>query len=214
LKAGLVGEFGEESVGAVVGGPDGEIVAEGDAALGGFPEEFGVGMPGEFVDADIAAINGHSLGMGGEGEDTGFVVEFDDTDFDFIGEGGGLAVAIEARDAHVFLAVGDDGAGEIEELGEAVSQADVFNGAGIIFGDEKVITAGKVEAFADIFEGVAIGPADADGFFGEGHDLFAVAVKVVLGFDPGDLVGQEVFGEEGGVVEGDEGKDGGHGENL
>ena len=70
-----------------------------------------------------------------------------------------------------------------------------------VFGDEKIIATRKMEALADVFEGVAIGPADADGFFGEGHDLFALAVEVVLAFNPGDLVGHEVFGEESGAVE-------------
>src|SRR4051794_37405285 len=54
--AGFLGEFVEECVFAVVRGPDGEVVAEGDAALGGFPEQFGIGMLREFIEADVAAI--------------------------------------------------------------------------------------------------------------------------------------------------------------
>jgi len=201
VGTGLFGEFGEEGVGAVVGGPDGEVVTESDAALGGFPEEFGVGMFGEFIDADVAAVNGHGLGMRRESENARAIVKLDDADFDFVGEGGGMAVLIEAWDLEMFLAVRDDGAGEIEEFGETIGKADVFDGAGIIFGDEKIIASRKMEAFADVFESVAVGPADTDGFFGKGHDLFALAVEVVLTFDPGDLMGHEVSGEEGGAVE-------------
>ena len=62
--AGFLGELVEEGVLAVVSGPDGHVVSPGDAALGGFPEKFGVGMFGEFVESDIAAINGHGLRMG------------------------------------------------------------------------------------------------------------------------------------------------------
>src|SRR5256885_3691258 len=40
--------------------------------------------------------------------------------------------------------------------------------AGPIFGDEEVIAFLVAKAFADVFEAVAVGPADADGFFGEG----------------------------------------------
>src|SRR5438093_607345 len=79
---GLLGELVKEGVFAVVSGPDGDVVGPGDAALGGFPKELGVGMFGEFIQADVAAVNGHGAGVGGEGEDAGAVVEFDDADFD------------------------------------------------------------------------------------------------------------------------------------
>ena len=119
--AGFLGELVEEGVFAVVGGPDGEVEAPGDAALGGFPEEFGVGVFGELVEADVAAVNGHGLWVGGEGDDAGAVVELDDADFDIVGEAGGAAAGVEARDGEVFFAVGDDRAGEVEELGENVA---------------------------------------------------------------------------------------------
>ena len=70
LKACLLGELVEEGVVTFVRGPDGHVVAPGDAALRRLPEEFGVGMFGEFVEADIAAVNGHGLRVGGEGDDT------------------------------------------------------------------------------------------------------------------------------------------------
>ena len=60
----MLDEFVEEGVFAVVGGPDGHIAGPGDAALGGLPEEFRIGMFGKFVDADVAAMNGHGVGVG------------------------------------------------------------------------------------------------------------------------------------------------------
>ena len=168
--AGLLGELVEEGVFAVVGGPDGEVVVPGDAGLGGFPEEAGVGVFGEFVEADIAAVDGHGVGVGGEGDDAGAVVEFDEADFDFVGEAGGLAVGIEAGNFEGVFAVAEDGAGEVEEAGEVVAVLHVFESGGVVFGGEEVIAVFEAEAFADVFEGVGVGPADADGFFGESED--------------------------------------------
>jgi hypothetical protein len=150
-------------------------------------------MFGEFIEADVAAVNGHGLGIGGEGDDARAVVELDDADFDVIGEAGGAAMLVGPVDLEVFLAVADDGTGEIEDLGELVALADVFEGAGIIFGGEEVIAVFKPDAFADVFEGVGVGPADADGFFGQSNGLFALFVDGFLGLDPGDLMGHEVL---------------------
>ena len=61
---GLLDELIEESIFAVVRGPDGHVVTPGDSALGGLPEEFGIGMFGKFVDADVAAMDGHGVGVG------------------------------------------------------------------------------------------------------------------------------------------------------
>jgi len=211
MGAGLEGELVEEGIFAVVGGPDGEVVAPGDAALGGLPEELGIGVFGEFVEADIAAIDGHGLGVGGEGDDAGVVVEFDVTDFDFFGEGGGEAGWVEAVDFEVLLSVRDDGAGEIEEIGEGFGLGDVFEGAGVIFGGEEVIAFGVAEALANVFKGVGPGPADADGFFCQGDGWFATGMEVFLGLNPIELVGEQVFGKERGGVEAEEREDGGHG---
>ena len=79
-------ELVEEGVLAVVGGPDGHVVVPSDAALGGLPEEFGIGMFGKFVEADIAAVNGHGIRVGGESDNAGTVIKFDVADFDFFGE--------------------------------------------------------------------------------------------------------------------------------
>ena len=177
LESGLLGELVEEGVFAVVGGPDGQIVGPGDAALGGLPEEFGIGVFGEFVEADVAAINSHGVWIGGEGDDARAVVEFDVADFDFFGEGRTCCRRVEAIDFEVVFAVGDDGAGEIEEVGEFVATAHVFERAGIVFGDEKVVAICEAKAFANVFEAIAEGPADADGFFGEGEDLFLASWK-------------------------------------
>ena len=117
---------------------------------------------------------------------------------------------VRTVDLDVFLAVAGDGMGEIKDLGKGVTLADVFERAGIILGREKVIAVSEAEALADIFEGVGMGPADADGFFGEGKGLAALGVDVFFGFDPVDLVGHEVTGEDGGGVEVEGGEDGGH----
>ena len=108
------------------------------------------------------------------------------------------------------MAVGNDGAGKVEETGEIVAEAHVFEGGGIIFGGKEVITFGEAQAFADVFEGVGVGPANADGFFGEGEDLAFLGVERVLGLDPVDLIGEEETGEDGVGVDGGGGEDGGH----
>src|SRR6266850_497293 len=115
--AGLLGELVEESVVAFVGGPDGHVEAPSDAALGGLPEKFGIWMPGEFVEADIAAINGHGLWMSGEGNDAGAVIKFDVADFDFFGKAGRAAIGVGAVHFESVLTVRNDGFGEIEEFG-------------------------------------------------------------------------------------------------
>lgn len=184
-------EFVEESVLSIVGGPDGEVAAPGDAALGGFPQKARVIVFGKFIEADVAAINGHGLRMSGEGDDAGAVVEFDDAHFNFFGEAGGFAAFIEAFDFQIFFAVRDDAAGEIEDVGEFAAEAHVFEGAGIIFGGEEIIAVFEMETFADVFEGVGESPADADGFFGEDDGLLAAGVEGVFDGDPVELVGGE-----------------------
>ena len=57
-------EFVEKGVFAVVGGPDGHVEVPGDAGLGGLPEETGIGVLGEFVEANIAAVDGHGVWIG------------------------------------------------------------------------------------------------------------------------------------------------------
>lgn len=84
----MLGELVEEGVFAVVGGPDGDVAGPGDAGLDGLPQEFGVGVFGEFIEAHIAAIDGHGIGIGGKGDNTRAVLEFDVTDFNFFGERG------------------------------------------------------------------------------------------------------------------------------
>ena len=139
--------------------------------------------------------------MGRESEDARAVVEFDDAHFDFISEGAGVAVFVGARDFVELLAVTDDGAGEIKDFGELIALANIFECAGIIFGGEEVIAIFEPEPFANVFKGVGIGPADANGFFGESDDLFAVVVDRFFGLDPGELVRHEEFLEFGVGVE-------------
>ena len=194
-SASFLGELVEEGVLAIVGRPDGKIMAQGDAALGSFPKEFCIGMFGEFVEADIAAVNGHGLGVGGESDDPGAVVEFDHAGFDLLDDTGGMAMLIKLIDGQILWAVAEDAAGELENFGELVALIDVFERAGIIFGGKEIIPIFEPEPFADVFESVGIGPADADGFFGQSHGLFALLVNGFFGLDPGDLVRHEMFGE-------------------
>jgi hypothetical protein len=45
----VLGELVKKGVFAVVRGPDGKILTEGNAALGGLPQEPGIRVLGEFV---------------------------------------------------------------------------------------------------------------------------------------------------------------------
>ncbi len=209
--AGLLGEFVEEGVFSVVGEPDSEVAGPRDAGLGGLPEEFRIGVFGKFVEPDVAAIDRHGVGIGGESYDAGAVLEFDVADFDFYSERSGVAFGIEGFDFDDVFPVAENGAGVTKHIGEVVNLVHVFERAGPVFRHEEVVAILKAEAFADIFETVAKGPADTDGFFGEGKDLFFCFVERVFGLDPADLVVGEVIGQEGGGVDFGKRKDGGHG---
>jgi hypothetical protein len=74
-------------------------------------------------------------------------------------------------------------------VGEPEDLAHVFEGTGVIFGGEEVVAIFELEAFANVFEGVSHGPADADGLLGEGEGLFALGVNGALGLYPRELVG-------------------------
>ena len=104
-------------------------------------------------------------------------------------------MVVEARDFEVFFAVRDDAAGDVEDFSEFFALAHVFEGAGVVFGGEKVIAVFVVESFANVFEGVGVGPADADGFFCEDDGLFALGVEVFFGEDPEELIGGEEAGQ-------------------
>jgi hypothetical protein len=170
----------------------------------------GVGVFGEFIEANITGIDGHGLGVGREGEDAGAIVKFDDAHFDFVGEAGGAAMIVKARDFVKLFAVRKDGAGEVKEFGDFAAEAHIFEGAGIIFGGEKIIALFEAETFADVFEGIGEGPTDTDGFFGEGESPLALGVDGVFSPNPVDLVWHEEVGEDGGVVNADAGEDGAH----
>ena len=94
-----------------------------------------------------------------------------------------------------------DGTREVENFGELVALADIFESTLIIFGGEEIIPVFEPEPFADVFEGVGVGPADADGLFGQGDSLFSLFVDGFFGLNPGDLVRQEVFGKAGVGIE-------------
>ena len=91
----------------------------------------------------------------------------------------------------------DDGTGEIEYICELVALDHVLEGAGIVFGRKQVVAVFEPKAFADVFEGVGVGPTDTDGFFSERDGLPALIVDGFFGLNPGDLVREEVFGEAG-----------------
>ena len=227
----MLGELVEEGVVTFVRGPDGHVVAPDDAALRGLPEEFGVWMFGEFIEADITAVDGHRLRVCGEGDDARAVVEFDVADFDFLSNRtargatrtgqnarptGATRTGRPTRTGHleIIFAVGDDGAGEVENVDEFFGDAHVFEGAGVVFGSKEVIAVGEFETFADVFESIGVGPTDAHRFFREGKGLFPGGVEFVLGQNPGHLVREEAFVEGSVGVNGDEWEDGGHTNSL
>src|SRR5690349_888635 len=96
-------------------------------------------MFSEFVEADVASMNGHGARVGGESNNARAIVELDKADLYFICEAGWFAIGIETRNGKVIFTVRDDGTGEIEQLGEAVTQAHEFDRGGVIFGGEEVI---------------------------------------------------------------------------
>jgi hypothetical protein len=165
---------------------------------------------GEFVEADITAIDGHGLRVGGKSADGRTVVELNEADFDFIGKASRAAVVFETRDFHEIFAVSDDGAGVIVEFSEFVTEADVIEGAGIIFGCEKVIAFLETETFADVFKGIGVGPANTDGLFCQGEGLEALSVDGVFSLDPVDLMGHEAFCEHGVGIDFEGRKNGAH----
>ena len=159
---GFLDEFIEEGVLAVVSGPDSEVAAPGDPALGSFPKKAGIGMLGKLVETDITSVNGHGLGIGRESDDARTVIEFDHADSDFIGKGSETAIGVEARDFEIILAVFKNGPSKVEKTGEAFAEPYVLEGGWKIPGGKEVIALFEAEAFADIFEGVGERPADAD----------------------------------------------------
>ncbi len=130
-----------------------------------------------------------------EGDDAGAVVELHEANRRFVHETGGLARCVEPRHFDAFFSVRNDRAGEVVEFGKLVRLAHVFQRALVILGREEVIAFLEPEALADVLEGIGVGPADPDRFFGEGKGLQVAGVDGVFGFDPVDLVWQEKPGE-------------------
>ncbi len=187
-STGFAGELVKERVFAIMSGPDREVTAPGNATLSGFPEEPSIIMFGELVEPDVAAINGHGLRMGGEGDDAGAVVEFDDTHFNFIGKAAGFALSIEAGDFKIFLPMRDDAFGEIENFGLHFAETHVFERTRIVLGGEEIIAVFVAKAFTDVFETIGMSPADTHGFFGQDDGLFTTGMQRVFAVDPTDLV--------------------------
>ena len=90
---------------------------------------------------------------------------------------------------------------EVEDLGEAIALLNVLEGALIVFRREQVIPLPEPEPFADILERVGVGPADADGFLGEGNHAFALIMKRGFRLNPLDLVRCEVLCEQAAGIE-------------
>ena len=88
-----------------------------------------------------------------------------------------------------------DGACEVEQFGETMGETHELQGAGMIFGCKQVIAVFELQSFADIFEGVAIGPADADGFFGQSHNAKSASAQGFLVENPAHLIRSEETGE-------------------
>src|SRR5439155_22921340 len=130
-----------------------------------------------------------------EGGDARGVLEFYVADLDFLSGAGGLGVGVQSGHLEIVLAVGDDGPGEVVNLAELVRQANILYGAWIIFGGEEVVAVFEAESFAKVFEGIGVGPADADGFLGERKGLFVLRVDLILGENPVYLMWHEVLRE-------------------
>jgi hypothetical protein len=58
----LLGETVEKGVITLVRGPDRKVEGPGHATLGSLPEEFGIRVLGEFIEADIPGINAMACG--------------------------------------------------------------------------------------------------------------------------------------------------------
>ena len=72
---------------------------------------------------------------------------------------------IELVDGHILFTVGEDGAGEVKDFSETVALADILERARIIFSGEEVVAVFEPETLANVFEGVGVRPADANGIF-------------------------------------------------
>jgi len=96
--------------------------------------------------------------------------------------------------------VGNDAAGGVEHFSKLFADAHVFEGAWIVFCGEEVVAIFEEEPLTNIFVGVGVGPANADGFFGQDYGLFILSVEVVFSEDPDELVWSEEAGEEGVAV--------------
>ena len=108
--------------------------------------------------------------------------------------------------------MGDNGFCEIADVSEFFCDAHVFECAGVIFGGEEVIAIFEAQSFADIFEGVGVGPADANRFFSEGEDWLFACVERVFCVNPRDLIREEVCADERFGVDVDERIYGAHGD--
>ena len=166
LGGGFAAEGVEERVGSVVGRPESEIEAPGNAAGGGGPEFFRAGVESEFIEADVTTVSAQSMRVGAEGNDAGTVIEFDVADFEVFGEAGVSSIFVNWH-FPILDAVREDAFGVVEQLAELVAGADVFDGGRLVFAGEEIIAARMAKTFANVFKSVSKAPADADVFFSE-----------------------------------------------
>jgi len=100
IKTGIFGLFDgeddlvEEGGGAAMGGDDGELAAPHGDGLGDTVEQALIGVEGEFVEGDVAALAGEGVGIGGKGIDTPTIGELEDV-------GGDIGVAVEEDIAEI-----------------------------------------------------------------------------------------------------------------
>jgi len=109
-----LGKLVEQSVFTIMGRPNGQVVIPGDPALGGLPEQPGIGVLGEFIEADVAAIDRHGLGICGEGDDARSRCRIDYANFDLFSETGRRRPWSSSRlERQALLAMAGDGASQV-----------------------------------------------------------------------------------------------------
>ena len=74
--------------------------------------------------------------------------------------------------------------------------AHVFERTWIVLGGEEIVAVFGAESFDDVFEGVGVGPTDANGFLGESEDLSFALVERAFCANPRDLIREEIGADE------------------
>ena len=144
----------EESADAAVGGDDGELAAPHGDGFGDAVQEALVRVKGEFVEGDVAALAGESVGVGGKGIDAAAVGELEDV-------GGRVGVAVEDDFAERFGA-------EMKDFSPIDAIFKLEAGLEEVFGGDIGVEASVPSADQqDEPEGIGEGEADLAGFDGD-----------------------------------------------